>query len=171
MKKSFKSKTIGYWQNQLIKGIVAIATVFLTSVVAANPVLDNVASGNVSVQQSPNSTVINQSSQKAIINWRSFNIGQPESTHFQQPAGGVTLNRISPTQGPSSIYGRLTATGQIILMNPAGIFFGPSAYVNVGGLIATTANISNQDFLNGNYRFTHVSPYSGSIINEGQIIA
>ncbi|RDI36216.1 two-partner secretion domain-containing protein, partial [Aquicella lusitana] len=153
------------------KGIILLGTVFLVSSAYSNPALDNVAAGQVSIQQAPNSTVINQSSQKAIINWKSFNIGQSESTHFQQPAGGVALNRISPTQGPSSIYGRLTATGQIILMNPAGIFFGPSAYVNVGGLIATTANISNQDFLNGNYRFTHVSPYSGSIINEGQIIA
>ncbi|TAK76329.1 MAG: filamentous hemagglutinin N-terminal domain-containing protein, partial [Gammaproteobacteria bacterium] len=138
----------------------------------ANPVVDHVAAGDVSVEQNSNSTVINQTSQKAIINWQSFNIAQPESTHFQQPAGGITLNRISPSQGPSSIYGRLTATGQIILMNPAGIFFGPTAYVNVGGMIATTGNMTDHDFMNGNYHFSFVSPYSGaSIINEGQLIA
>src|SRR3990167_3093393 len=144
---------------------------FLTSSVYSNPVLDNVSSGNVSVQQAPNSTIINQSSPKAIINWHSFNIGQEESTHFQQPAGGVALNRISPNQGASAIYGRLTATGQIILVNPAGLYFGPSAYVNVGGLIATTANITDQDFLNGQYQFHIASPDSAAIINEGQLIA
>src|SRR5579883_919101 len=152
--------------------IVLLCSIFFTTMSYANPVVDNVAAGNVSIQQTSNSTTINQSSQKAIINWQSFNIGPSESTHFQQPAGGITLNRISATQGPSSIYGRLTANGQIILINPAGIFFGSTAYVNVGGLIATTSNITDRNFLNGNYHFDGVSPYAGaSIINEGQIIA
>jgi filamentous hemagglutinin family protein len=137
----------------------------------ANPVLDNVGAGNVTVEQTSNSTVVNQTSQQAIINWQSFNIGQGESTHFQQPTGGIALNRINPTQGASSIYGSLTATGQIVLVNPAGIYFAPGAFVSVGGLIATTSNITDQDFLNNNFRFTRDPNYSGSIVNEGQIIA
>jgi len=141
------------------------------SIALANPVLNNIGSGNVSVHQSPSTTVINQSSPKAILNWKSFNINRNQATHFQQPAGGVTLNRIDPTQGVSQIYGRLSSTGQIILINPAGIYFGPSAYVNVGGLIATTANIKDDDFLRGNYKFSKPSTYSGAIVNEGKIIA
>lgn len=137
----------------------------------AAPVLDNVAAGQATVTQVTNTTVINQASQKAVLNWRSFNIGQQESTHFQQPTGGMALNRISASQGASQIYGKLTATGRIILLNPAGIHFGPSAYVNVGGLIATTANITDQDFMNGHYVFNAVSPNDGEIINEGQLIA
>jgi filamentous hemagglutinin family protein len=151
--------------------IVGVASCVLTFSAFANPQVDNVAAGNVSIQQTNNSTVVNQSSQKAIINWNSFNIGAQESTHFQQPAGGIVLNRISPNQGASSIYGSLTATGQVILVNPAGVYFGPSAYVNVGGLIATTGNITDQNFLNGKFIFTNVPGYAGSIINEGQIIA
>jgi filamentous hemagglutinin family protein len=149
-------------------GLIAFS---ITCSALANPVVNNVASGQVSIQQTPSTTTINQGSQKAIINWQSFNIGKQEATHFNQPAGGVALNRISPTQGVSQIYGTLTATGQIILVNPAGIYFGPSAYVNVGGLIATTANIADADFLAGNYKFTKVDPYSGAVINEGTIIA
>src|SRR6266545_4837591 len=103
-----------------LKWTAWLASIILTSSALANPVFQN-ASPGVSIQQSPNSTVINQSSKQAIINWQSFNIGKQESTHFQQPAGGIALNRIDPTQGVSSIYGRLTATGQIILINPAGI--------------------------------------------------
>src|SRR3990167_7959717 len=149
----------------------AIGTFLFSSAIFANPVLDNVAAGQVSIEQAPNSTVINQTSQKAIINWQSFNIAAPETTHFQQPAGGVALNRINPSQGVSSIYGRLTATGQIILVNPAGIFFGPGSFVNVGGLIASTANISDQDFLNNYYHFANTSGYNGAIVNQGTIIA
>jgi filamentous hemagglutinin family protein len=140
--------------------------------VNANPAGGQVTSGNATINSpAANSLQINQTSQRAIINWNSFNIGANESTHFQQPRGGVTLNRINPTSGVSQIYGRLTATGQIILVNPAGIFFGPSAYVNVGGLIASTAAISDLNFLNGHYNFAHEEPYDGSIVNQGTIIA
>lgn len=142
-----------------------------TVIVFANPVLNNVASGNVSIQQTPNTTVVNQSSQKAILNWNSFNIGQGQATHFNQPVNGIALNRISPTQGASQIYGVLTATGKIILVNPAGIYFGPSSYVNVGGLIATSGNITNRDFLNGTYKFNQNLNYPGTIVNAGTIIA
>src|SRR5579863_738240 len=87
----------------LYQGLVGAMAALCVCAAYANPVLDNVAAGQVSIQQTPNSTVINQTSQKAIMNWKSFNIGQQESTHFQQPAGGVALNRINPTQGVSSI--------------------------------------------------------------------
>src|SRR3990167_6936282 len=141
------SKTIG------MPVLAGVTSFLLSSAIFANPVLDNVAAGQVSIEQAPNTTTINQTSQKAIINWQSFNIAAPETTHFQQPADGIALNRISPAQGASQIYGRLTATGRIILVNPAGIFFGPGSFVNVGGMIATTMNISNEDFLNNYYKF------------------
>ena len=137
----------------------------------ANPVLQSIVSGNAQVSQTPTTTTVNQTSQKAVIDWQSFNINRNESTHFQQPAGGVALNHIDPSSGPSSVYGRLTATGQIILINPAGIFFGPSAYVNVGGIIASTAELSNQSFMSGMYHFQGVAGYNGSVINEGTLIA
>ena len=102
----------------------------------------------------------------------SFNIGAQQATRFNQPAGGIALNRISPTQGASQIYGVLTATGRIILINPAGIYFGPGAYVNVGGMIATTSNITDRNFLSGNYIFNQPSAFANaSIVNAGTIIA
>ncbi len=144
----------------------------LTCAVEANPVINNVGSGNVTIHQSGNTETINQTSQQAILNWNSFNIGGNQATHFVQPTGGVALNRISPTQGASQIYGELTATGQIILINPAGIYFGPHSVVNVGGLIATTSGISDKNFLAGKYIFDQPTSYTGAtILNEGQIIA
>ena len=79
---------------------MCIATLFFITSAFANPVLSNVSSGNVSIHQTTNTTVIDQASHKAIINWQSFNIGQSQSTHFQQPAGGVALNRINPSMDP-----------------------------------------------------------------------
>jgi hypothetical protein len=151
---------------------ILVVTVFTVSVSYSNPVLNNVTSGNVSVTQSGATTTVNQGSQQAIINWNSFNIGTGEKTQFVQPnASSVALNRINPTQGASQIYGSLSANGRIILINAAGIHFGPGSMVNVGGLIASTSDISNANFLSGNYKFDIRSPYNGSIINEGTLIA
>ncbi|MDR3476974.1 MAG: filamentous hemagglutinin N-terminal domain-containing protein [Gammaproteobacteria bacterium] len=152
--------------------LVAFITTFFTTVAIANPVLNNVAAGNVSVTQSPNTTVVNQASQRAILNWHTFNIAAGETTQFVQPnASSVALNRINPQQGASQIYGNLSANGKIILVNGAGIHFGPGAMVNVGGIIATTSDISNANFLNGKYIFDAPSSLGGQIINEGTIIA
>ena len=177
-------KEHSYWEkfpikirNHFSRIVIGVLTCIcgigiFSSPVLANPMGGEVAAGAVTITRpSANHLQINQTSQTAIINWQSFNIGQHQLTHFQQPAGGVALNRINPTQGVSAIYGRLTATGKIILINPAGIFFGPSAFVNVGSLIASTANITDADFLNGKYNFAQSSSYSGSVINQGSILA
>jgi len=120
----------------------------------------------------PNTVQINQDSDKAIINWQSFNIGAGEKTQFIQPnVSSIALNRINPTQGASQIYGTLSANGRIILINQAGIYFGSTAYVDVAGIIASTTNITNENFLAGKYIFNQPSPFDGSIINEGTIIA
>lgn len=148
--------------------VVALGGVATTQ---ANPVLDNVSQGVVSVEQISSTTTVNQASQQAILHWKSFNIQQGERTHFQQPAGGVALNRIDASQGASQIYGQLTSTGKIILTNSAGIYFGPSAYVNVGGMIASTTGISNENFLNGHYHFDQFTTDAGMVINQGTIIA
>jgi filamentous hemagglutinin family protein len=116
--------------------------------------------------------VINQSSNQMITNWQGFNIGQTESVQFNQPgANSVALNRVIG-QDPTAILGKLNANGQIFITNPSGVFFGPNSIINVGNLMATSLQISDQDFLNRNYRFTQDPSKSlASVINEGQINA
>jgi len=155
----------------LKKSFTFFCAVMMVNVAYANPEISGVASGNVSITQSNTTTQINQSSQQAILDWKSFNIGANESTHFAQPAGGVALNRIDASQGASQIYGRLSATGQIILVNGAGIYFGPNAMVNVGSIIASTSGISAANFLAGKYIFDQPFGLQGSVINEGTIKA
>lgn len=158
-------------QSPLKKVAIFFSTLAYVGITNANPVFNNISAGNASVHQTSSTTTINQTSKQAILNWHSFNIGAKEATRFNQPQGGVALNRISPTQGASQIFGQLSATGKIILVNQAGIFFGPTAKVDVGGLIASTRDITDRNFLNGKYIFDQPSSYDGSIVNQGTIIA
>ena len=141
------------------------------TLVYALPQDGQIVAGKGNIQQ-PSSTnmVVNQSSEKLITNWKSFGISNQESVQFNQPgSNSVALNRVLGPN-PSEILGKLSANGQVFLTNPSGIIFGQNAKVNVGGLMATTLGISNQDFLNGNYKFTQdPSKALASIINKGQI--
>ncbi len=94
------------------------------------------------------SATINQESERAILNWQSFDIGRHNRVDFIQPNSSSTaLNRIFQDV-PSEILGALNANGQIYLINNNGIVFGEGAQVNVGGLIASTLDISDEIFLN-----------------------
>lgn len=112
---------------------------------------------------------VNQTSQRAILDWQSFNVGSAASVHFnqQQGAGSVTLNRVLDAQ-PSQIFGRITAPGQVFLVNPGGIYFSPTAKIDVGGLVATTHAIADEDFMAGRYLFERQGA-QGSIVNEGEL--
>ncbi len=133
----------------------------------ALPTGANLVSGQATVTQTGQTLTINQSSQKTILDWQQFGIGQNETVNFVQPnASSVALNRVVGSEA-SQIFGHLNANGQVFLLNPNGVYFAPNAQVNVGGLIASTLNLSNQDFLNGNYHFEGES--TASVINEGNI--
>ena len=70
---------------------------------------------------------VNQSSQRAVIQWDSFNLGSAASIHFAQPnAQAVTLNRVTGSS-PSQLFGRLTSNGQVFLSNANGVYFSPTA--------------------------------------------
>ncbi len=137
-----------------------------------NPLGGKVVNGQATVSQQGNRLDINQTTNKAILEWQSFNIGKGEETRFNQPSSSaVALNRVL-SNDPTQILGRLTANGQVFLINQNGILFGKDARVDVGGLIATTSNINNDRFLSGDYRFNQPSNNPDArIVNQGQIRA
>src|SRR5574337_424694 len=138
----------------------------------ANPQGGQVAGGSATIDTNGNTTTINQTTDKAIINWQTFNVNAGETTQFVQPSSAsIALNRVNASYGASKILGNLFANGNVWIINPAGIMFGPSAQVNVAGLLATTANITDQDFMNGNYKFTQDPAYNGAVVNQGLIRA
>ncbi|HEX2890246.1 filamentous hemagglutinin N-terminal domain-containing protein, partial [Vineibacter terrae] len=132
-------------------------------VVAGQATIANTAPGQVTV---------NQSSARGVIDWHSFSIGSGERVDFQQPsASAVTLNRVTGPD-PSVIAGRLTATGQLILVNGAGIVFSSGSQVNAAGLIASTANVVDpQRFMQGGtvaFDRPSANPNAG-VVNAGTI--
>ena len=120
----------------------------------AGPVGGVVAVGTASINTGATNTTINQSSQNAVINWQSFNIAAGQTVQFVQPnSSSVALNRVLGSD-PTAIFGSLLANGNVFLVNPNGVLFGRGAQVNVGGLVASTLNLSDRDFMSGNYRFS-----------------
>ena len=141
----------------------------LAAVAGGLPTGGSVTAGQGSLQQAGNVLTIQQNSDKLAIDWNSFSIGQGHSVNFVQPgAASVALNRVL---GPdvSVIQGALNANGQVFLVNPNGVLFSPTAQVNVGSLVASTLNISTEDFLAGRYHFSGDS--AAAIVNQGQISA
>ncbi|WP_157933864.1 two-partner secretion domain-containing protein [Alloalcanivorax mobilis] len=135
----------------------------------AAPSGGEVVAGNATISQQALETLINQTSSKAVINWQDFSIDPGELVKFiQESQSAVTLNRV--TGGTvSQIKGALTANGNIFLINPNGIVFGATAQVDVAGLIATTFDIADQDFMDGKFNFSGEMMSNASIRNEGEL--
>jgi filamentous hemagglutinin family protein len=139
-------------------GVVNLAHANPTNPLVVNGAAKFTTTGNLlSITNTPN----------AIINWSSFSIGANEITRFvQQSASSAVLNRVVG-QNPSSILGALQSNGRVFLINPNGIVFGAGSQINVGGLVASTLNLSNEDFLAGRMRFTQ--GLGNGVINSGNI--
>jgi filamentous hemagglutinin family protein len=139
----------------------------ITTTGYALPQGGNVVTGGGSISQNGTTMTVNQTTNKMGVNWNSFNIAKSETVNFQQPnAASVALNRVVGNDA-SSIYGSLNANGQVFLINPNGVMFAPGAQVNVGGIVASTHDISDANFLNGKYNFSGTS--AASVINQGTI--
>ena len=138
---------------------------------SAQPSGASVVTGHATVAaSSATSTIITQSSQKAIINWQSFSVAAGSTVQFNQPgSSAITLNRVTGTAS-SAIDGAIRANGQVWLINPNGVMFGQGATINVGGLLATSADIADPDFMAGRYVFSGALGGS-SVTNNGTIRA
>jgi len=114
--------------------------------------------------------VIDQTTQRAVIDWNTFNVGSAAQVNFVQPnSNAATLNRVLDSNA-SQIFGKITATGQIFLSNPNGVYFGRSASVDVGSLAATSSSIGNTSFMADQITLTR-NGATGSVVNDGTLHA
>ena len=145
----------------------AVASCFAAEFAYANPTGPAVVSGAAAFSTVGSTlTVIN--TPNAIINWQGFSIGASEATRFvQQSAASSVLNRIVG-QDPSAILGTLWSNGRVFLVNPNGILFGQGSRVDVAGLVASTLNITDADFLGGRLNFQD-GPVANSLVNQGEL--
>jgi filamentous hemagglutinin family protein len=129
-----------------------------------------VTSGAATIVQTGNVTNVNQTTNKASINWWSFGTTPSETVNFNQPnASSVTLNRVIGNER-SVLQGALNANGKVFLINSAGVLIGKGASINTAGFLASTLNITDDDFNAGRYVFK-ANGGSGSVINMGTITA
>lgn len=150
---------------------VSLCLMTVASPGLANPTGGDVTAGSATISgEGTHSVVIHQTSDRAVINWQDFSVDENESTHFNQPNHqSVILNRVSG-KNISEIMGNLSANGHVFIINKNGIVFGPNSKVDVGGLVASTADIKDSDFMAGHYQFSN-APDGSSVINEGSITA
>ncbi len=129
-----------------------------------------VTAGHASISSSGSALTVQQSSATTAINWQTFNIGSGATVNFRQPdASAVVLNRVIGGE-QSVIDGALNANGQVFLLNSSGVLFTRHAQVSVGGLVASTLNLSDADFLAGKRDFGSGSG-SGRVVNLGSLSA
>ena len=148
-------------------GTAVILGILIPQLAVANPFGPQVISGQASfAAQGKTLSVAN--SDRAIINWQDFSIASGELTRFIQPtATSAVLNRVIGNN-PSAIYGALQSNGRVYLVNQNGIFIGPTATIDVNGLVASTLNIADGDFKAGRINFSS-GPPAGKIENQGAI--
>jgi filamentous hemagglutinin family protein len=130
----------------------------------------SVNSGNVAVSTAGANMTIKQNTDKASVNWQSFSIGSAASVNIQQnSASSVLLNRVVGND-PSQIFGKLTANGQVILINPNGIVFGKGGSVTASAFTASTFGMSEEDFKKGKYKYDRNGSKAGITVEEGASI-
>ena len=143
----------------LIGGGLLLSLALIVDAWAAGPAANAlptgaaVAQGKVTVSQSGNTMTLNQTTDKAVVNFQSFDIGSSAKVNIVQPSStSVQLDRVTGNS-PSQIMGQLSSNGQVVLVNPNGIVVGKDGSVSASAFTASTLGISDADFMAGNYNF------------------
>jgi filamentous hemagglutinin family protein len=156
--------------RHLLHSTILCGLVVAPAVALAAPQGGSVVGGSATITNGVNTVTIQQHTNKAIIDWNSFDIALNETARFEQPSSGsIALNRIRDSKA-SSINGQLTANGTVILVNQNGVVFGATSSVNVNSLVVSVADIDNDSFMNsGSAVFNRPGHTNSTIINHGTI--
>lgn len=157
-----------------IKEIIALICccnlVFPVPMAIAAPQGGKVVGGSAHIHQSGATTTINQSSNRAVINWNSFDIGKNETVRHNMPsANSAGLHRVVGGGGASQIMGQLQSNGNVYLVNPAGVVIHKGARIDANSFTATSRDISNDNFMKGTMVFDKPGRPDAEVINQGTI--
>ncbi len=137
-------------------------------VAQAAPTAAEVVAGSAAVVQADNTTNVQMFSNRAVINWDSLDTSYNETLNFLKESNFAVLNRVI-NGGPTRFDGSLFAeNGSVFIVNTRGLVFGPTAYIQASQFVGSSLDITNTDFMNGQYAF---AGGSGAVINQGDIIA
>ena len=166
------------WQSKSAAVAIAIMAMSLhSSSVQAMPEQGKVVAGQGEIARPDDKTmVINQKTDRLALDWQKFNIAKDEKVHFDQNSkSAIAINRVVG-DGRSIIDGSLSATGNVFVINPNGVLFGKNSSVDVGGLVASTAHVTDDDLKNftqgkGDLGLQIAAGREASVINAGTIKA
>ncbi|AUN32975.1 MBG domain-containing protein [Niveispirillum cyanobacteriorum] len=149
---------------------LTLASVFTLPAAAQSPQGGTVVVGGAGISAQGTHTLINQTTDRALIDWRSFDIGAGQSVTVTQPGvGSLLVNRVTGNGAGTRIDGSLTANGQVVVIDKAGIVMGRGARIDAGAFLATTADIDNADFAAGRLTFGKAGQAGAAVVNEGTI--
>ncbi len=191
MKKTIKTAASNHQNNQKLHKALKVGTALSLSMISfvgamtfaassanaidnlTTPTNGQVVGGSATITR-PGAGVVNidQHTDRAVINWDSFNIGRDALAEFFQPGSkSIAVNRVlAKSSDPTQILGRLKANGQVMVLDRNGVFFGKDARIDVGGIVASTGDIDTGDFMKGGSTITLKDVGStGKIVNEGTI--
>ena len=166
-----KSFSRRWYCKQIAACFLANLMFFFPVVVSATPTNPDVVAGSASVGAAGNVTTVEMITDQAVINWDSLDTSSNEVLQFLKDSGNfAVLNRVmqgGATHFDGSLFGN---QGNIIIVNPSGIVFGPTALVQASQFTASTLDITNTDFMAGVYSFV-AGDAIGEIANYGEIAA
>ena len=156
---------------KLFGGVAVVVMSTMPSHVWANPAGEQVVGGAAAFNRPDAATlIVNQNTDRAVINWNSFSIANGELTRFVQPnSSSAVLNRVV-TANPSSIYGTLQANGNVYLINPGGVLVGAGGVLNTASFVASTHDIGTEEFMKGG-QLNFKGNSDASVVNQGNITA
>lgn len=164
-----------------LKPLAVAATLFVMAGQAHATVNGGtVAAGAATINTNGAITTIDQSTDRAVINWKGFDIGAGEAVQINQPSKlSAILNRVSSTTA-THIDGELNANGQVFVVNPNGVVVGKSGHIDANGVVLSTLNVDDRSFMvtpdhssYGTYLFFNrvASASEASVVNDGSINA
>jgi filamentous hemagglutinin family protein len=164
------------WASTALQSVAAAAVLLAAPLPAAAQLSPNahptggaVVAGAASIGQNATTTTINQSSQRAAVNWQTYNVGNAQTVQYKQPnASAVTLNTVVGSN-PSEIAGKIQANGQIVIVNQAGLVFDKGAQINTSGIVVSAAGISTSNFMAGKMVFDQAANAGAKVENRGTI--
>lgn len=167
-----------HWQAGLLASTALSAVLALPLPAAAQSISATatpqggvVVGGSATITQAPASTTIDQTSQRAAIDFQSFDVGSAAKVQINQPgANSVELDRVVGGN-LSQINGQINSNGQVVLINQSGVVFGKGSQVNAENVVVSTSNIATSDFMAGHLVFSGAPKPGAQIINDGRITA
>ncbi|MEY4481958.1 MAG: hypothetical protein RIQ84_1120, partial [Pseudomonadota bacterium] len=169
LKPNGTSKTMSSLSRNLLlcSALLAASSVFAQTMPGALPTGGRLSAGSATITQNGNNLNVTQSSQRAVINWDSFNVAANAKVEFVQPNAQAVIHNRVVSATPSQIDGMIKANGQVIISNANGVVFGKGSQVDAAAIVATTMDINDKDFMEG--KSTFKGNGAGTVTNYGKL--